>query len=59
MAYVNDCKEVLYGEYCHKCVHADKSEQEDPCFECMAEPTNLWSHKPVKFEPKEDSNANG
>ena len=54
MAYVNDYKEVIFGDYCHKCVHEDKSEQEDPCFECIAEPVNLWTHKPVKFEPKEE-----
>ena len=59
MAIVNDYKEVIFGDYCSRCIHADKSEQEEPCFECIAEPVNLWSHKPVKFEPKEDSNANG
>ena len=59
MAIVNDYKEVIFGDYCSRCIHADKSEQEEPCFECIAEPVNLWSHKPVKFEPKADSNANG
>ena len=54
MAYVNDYKEVLYNEYCKKCVHKDLDEHEEPCEECMSEPVNLWSKRPVKFEENEE-----
>lgn len=57
MAYVNDYKEVLFGDYCKKCVYRDKGEQEEPCFECIAEPVNLWTHKPIKFEEYEKANG--
>jgi len=57
MAYVNDYKEVLYNEYCVKCKYKDLEEHEHPCDECMSEPVNLWSHRPVKFE--EDEKFNG
>lgn len=59
MAYVNDYKEVLFNEYCCKCIHEDKSEHEPPCDECIAEPVNLWSKRPIKFEEKETGIANG
>lgn len=57
MAVVNDEKEVIFGDYCKKCVYKDLSDQEEPCFECIAEPTNLWTHRPIKFE--EDPKVNG
>lgn len=43
-------KEVYFGEYCKTCKHKDLKESESPCSECLAEPTNLYSHKPVKYE---------
>lgn len=43
-------KEVDYYEYCQKCKHEDKKEEEQPCFDCLEEPVNLYSRKPVKFE---------
>lgn len=45
-------KEVYFGEYCNKCKHEKLGEEEDPCRECLEEPVNLYSHKPVKFEEK-------
>lgn len=47
----NDEKEV-YFEYCKSCQHEDKEEWEDPCFDCLDEPTNLNSHKPVYYKEK-------
>lgn len=29
------------------------AENEEPCFECLNEPENLHSHKPVNWEAKE------
>lgn len=46
-------KEVYFHEYCKKCKHEKLKETEEPCSECMDEPTNLNSHKPVKYEKRE------
>lgn len=47
------CKFVDFDKYCGKCKHEKLAENESPCDECMDEPVNLYSHKPVKFEEKE------
>lgn len=44
-------KEVYFGEYCKTCKWKDKLEQEDPCDECLNNPVNVHSHKPVCWEP--------
>lgn len=44
-------KEVYFGQYCKKCVNFDKMEDEQPCRDCLNEPVNLYSHKPVNWEP--------
>ena len=43
-------KEVHFHDYCVKCKYYDRKEEEDPCFDCLEEPVNLYSHKPLKFE---------
>lgn len=43
-------KEVHFCFYCPKCEYFEKQEDEDPCFECLANPVNIDSHKPVKFK---------
>ena len=48
----NGMKEVYFDQYCSKCKHSDVKETEDPCFDCLAEPMNQNSHKPVKWEEK-------
>lgn len=45
-------KEVRYDVYCPQCKHEKESMDADTCNACLEEPTNLYSHKPVKFEPK-------
>lgn len=45
-------KEVFYDQYCHRCEHSEKTELEDPCFDCLDEPVNMDSHKPVYFEER-------
>ena len=42
--------EVFFGEYCKTCKYKNYSETDSPCAECIAEPVNLYSHKPVKWE---------
>lgn len=43
-------KEVRYDLYCDKCVHTSKGEEEDPCHDCLNQPSNEYSHKPVYFK---------
>lgn len=45
----NELKEVYFGEYCNKCVFLELSESEDPCWDCLKQPVNEHSHKPVRF----------
>ena len=45
-------KEVYYWKWCSTCAHKDKKESEDPCWDCLNEPVNAESHKPVKWERK-------
>lgn len=46
-------KEVHFHEYCKSCKHKNIKNTEEPCDKCLGEPTNLNSHKPVKYEKKE------
>lgn len=51
------CKEnrekiVDFHEYCGSCKHCDESEQAEPCCDCLDEPVNIDSHKPVFWEKK-------
>lgn len=48
-------KEVHFHEYCKKCKHEKLKETEEPCSECMDEPLNADSHKPVRYEKKGSS----
>ena len=53
MSNLEGYKEVYYHAYCKWCKHYDKNdEHKKPCEECLSEPTNLYSHKPVNFEEK-------
>lgn len=45
-------KEVMYKDYCPKCIHKDVDEVEDPCNECLEQPFNWDSQKPIKFVDK-------
>lgn len=40
-------------KWCKRCKYASLDESEDPCHECLDEPVNIDSHKPVFFEDKE------
>lgn len=46
-------KEVYFGEYCKSCKHKSLKEDTTPCDECLAEPVNLYSHKPTKYTEKD------
>lgn len=50
----NEQKIVIFDKYCPKCKYYNKSESEDPCWECLDDPVNAWSHKPVRFEEEKN-----
>ena len=43
-------KIVEYHNWCKTCKYKDIQENEDPCFDCMWEPVNLSTKKPIKYE---------
>ena len=45
-------KEVYFGDYCFNCKHYPKGSAEEPCNECLGQPWNYDSHKPINFEKK-------
>lgn len=47
---------VEFEKYCKNCKHnsVDDIKGEEPCNECLSNPVNLNSKKPVKYEEKED-----
>lgn len=45
-------KEVYFGEYCKTCKYEKVDEKDTPCNECLEEPVNDGSVKPVKWEGK-------
>ena len=48
----NIYKEVRFDQYCNKCKYKDLDESESPCYECLEDPVNVYSHKPVHWEEK-------
>lgn len=46
----NVYKEVYFDQFCKTCKHGGKPESEPPCDDCLENPVNLYSHKPVKYE---------
>jgi hypothetical protein len=52
MCVVNPDKEVHFDEYCKKCEFYNNKEDEDPCWDCLDNPVNTYSKKPVYFKEK-------
>lgn len=48
-------KEVRFYEFCPKCKFYKLDEGEDPCNDCLQNPSNLYSRVPTEF--KEADNA--
>lgn len=46
-------KEVRFDMYCKNCEYEKLSDNEEPCFECLDNPINLYSRKPVNWKEKE------
>lgn len=51
-------KEVYFNEYCKKCLYKDKPEGEEPCNDCLSQPSNTDSHKPTRFTLGEEDAKN-
>lgn len=45
-------KEVYFDQYCKTCKHEKVLEVDTPCDECLSNPVNQYSHKPVKYEER-------
>lgn len=43
-------KEVYFDQYCKSCKHKAVEDVMDPCNDCLGEPCNEHSHKPVYYE---------
>lgn len=48
----NNNKEVYFDKYCNSCKNKNTDEVKDPCNECLDNPSNVNSHKPVNYEDK-------
>jgi hypothetical protein len=45
-------KEVYFDENCKNCQYKDTKEEDDPCADCLENPMNIDSHKPVRFKER-------
>ena len=43
-------KEVYFNYFCCSCKYAPRKESKDPCNDCLNQPWNTDSHKPVNCE---------
>jgi len=43
------CKEVYYCDYCKTCSHKNEPEDSDTCNDCLNQPYNIDSHKPINY----------
>ena len=46
----NYMREVDFEKHCKTCKFKDLDEVKDPCNECLGEPINLCTDKPIKWE---------
>ena len=46
-------KEVRYDLYCSTCLYQNNSEDKEPCYDCLNEPSRHSSHKPYRWKGKE------
>ena len=48
----DEYKEVYYHKYCKTCKYSKVKDTDEPCDECLDNPVNLNSHKPVNWTAK-------
>lgn len=51
----NHEKFVNFRLYCPKCAHYEASPDDEPCNECLTNPVNVESEKPVMYKEKENA----
>lgn len=52
--YIGDqYREVRFDKYCKTCKYKDIRGEEDPCDECLSEPANLYTDRPVNWKEEE------
>ena len=51
---VGDYKEVFFDIYCETCKYKKRPETANPCWDCLEEPVNVDSHKPVYWEKNDE-----
>ena len=49
---IDDPKIVEYHQYCKDCKYRDVYANDEPCEECLSNPVNINTHKPVMYEEK-------
>lgn len=54
MEHILNTHFVEFDKWCQKCEHKDLKDDEDPCNECLAEPVNENSRRPVNFKKHVD-----
>jgi hypothetical protein len=54
--FPSEDKEVYFDRYCPKCEYGNLPGKQDPCNECLDNPINLYSHKPINFKEKNYEN---
>ena len=47
-----ETKLVDFDKYCMNCKYWTTESTEDPCNECLTNPANIDSHKPINFKEK-------
>lgn len=52
----SDGMKIVDFSKCKGCVHFEKDENDDPCYDCLLNPTKYASEIPVSYEkkPKKD-----
>ena len=45
---------IVNFEKCRKCIHFEQDEYDDPCYECLLNPTNYASQTPLYFEENKE-----
>lgn len=48
----NEQKIVDFDLWCNRCKHRKLDGGQDPCNECLNNPVNINSHKPINFVPR-------
>lgn len=51
---MENTKEVMFYKWCKECKNFETPETDDPCNECLTQPWNVDSTKPINFRSKDE-----